>query len=210
MEVKEQAESESAASAAFTDFEKLKEFLGQDVVQLWSDASDFFLAANPSKPHVSHERRQRLGRAAVLTAAAAFEAVTNFLSEQILRAGPAGGYTLTEYQIDCLREKRKYLDGGMVKEKNQIYSSKERFLLLFRLVTGLPDRHKTLFQDLDRSFELRDRLVHPKPGPSVGILTDQMWTSAFLGFLTADLVLARMWVVRRKEGSVKHRAFGGN
>lgn len=208
LEVMEQAES--TATKAFGDFEALKESLGRDVVQLWSDAFDFFREVRPTRPRITVEHRQRLARAAVLTAAAAYEAVTNFLSDQILEAPPIEGFALTEFEIDCLREKRKVLDGGIVNEGKQFYSSKERFLLVLRLSTEGPAHDKTFVESLDRSFKLRDSLVHPKPGAFVGMLTDESWTSAYLGFLTADLVLARMWALRKRQGSIKQRAFGGN
>jgi hypothetical protein len=111
-------------------------------------------------------RRRRLVRAAVLTAAAAFEAVTNYLSDQLLQAGEVHGNKLTEAEMGCLREKRKCLEGGRITERKQLYSSKDRFMLLFALFLGGKDLGEDARAQLQKSFLVRDELVHPKPGIS--------------------------------------------
>jgi len=201
-------ETDNTLLEAFGKFGRLQDALGRDVSQLWLDAVDFLTKSNPDKPRVSADRRRQLARAAVLTAAAAFEAVTNYLSGQVVQAGAVGGgKSLSQAESDCLREKRKVLEGGKIKERRQMYSSKDRFLLLFTLLSQGHDVGQKGRADLERSFEVRDRLVHPRPGDSVDLLGDNTARNAVLGFLMADVLLAQVWDKARKYQPVSSTGF---
>jgi hypothetical protein len=197
-----------ALDVAFEEFEKLKAALGDDVSQLWADAIEFYLEVAKNQPPMEQNVRRRLARAAVLTAAAAFEAVTNFLSAQVALDPKIGEGELTQAEADCLLEKRRYLENGEVKVRRQIYKSKDRFLLLLNILGGKP-RGKGYPPDLEKSFEVRDRLVHPKPGEVADILSGDSWSSAVLGFLKADLILALAWKSAKERPEILRRAFAG-
>lgn len=197
-------------NGAFVDFENLKQALGPEVVQLWSDAFDYLREARPSRPHITPERRMRLARSAVLTAAAAFEAVTNFLAERVAEHPTGTQQLLSEFEIDCLRERRRVLEAGVVREKKQIYSSKDRFLLVLRILSGSDKHNEAIIMTLEESILLRDRLVHPKPHAPVDVLANDSWSQAFMGFLAADLILARAWAQAKSLESAGRKALAGS
>jgi len=185
--------SNSALQKLVRDFARLKDYLGEEVSRLWSDAEDFLREAIADGPGATPARTQRVARAAVLTAAAAFEAVTNYLSEQVVQAGEVLGKELRESEIDCLREKRKVLENGKIMERKQTHSSKDRFLLLYSLLSKGRDLRDSTRARLNSSFRVRDGLVHPKPGASIDLLRDDAAEKAVMGFLIADLLLAAVW-----------------
>jgi hypothetical protein len=175
-----------------TAFERLRAALGSDATQLWSDASEFYADAQ-SGPEDQPDCKSRLMRAAVLGAAAAFESTTNYLAEEIAVRGSVGTRHLTETEVDIRRERRRVLEGGIIKERKALYSSMNRFLLLYRLLSGGSDYGKKVTGELTESFEIRDRLVHPKPGAPVSALPHEQLVAAVLGFFRADLALAVVW-----------------
>lgn len=180
-------------SEVFSEFFKNVKTLGGPVSQLWSDGFDFMLEARPGKRGVGVEKRQRLLRAAILTSAAAFEAFTNHLAGRIVQASEVPARKLTEFEMDCLSEKHRILEKGRIKENRKLYSAKDRFLLLFRLLTGDKEFPSDLLAELDNSFRIRDMLVHPKPGVSIDVSKDNMAEKVVFGFLKADLFLSRVW-----------------
>jgi hypothetical protein len=143
------------SKAVWQRLQALHETLGKDVSQLWSDAMDFFAESNTRSASGAPDR-ERLARAAVLTSAAAFESVTNFLAERMAEDNQLSGQPMTESEIDILLERQKVLEGGKVKEKKKLYSSMDRFLLLLSLVRGGGDYKQS--SELKRSFEVRNRL----------------------------------------------------
>ncbi|MGD0698038.1 MAG: hypothetical protein ABSB82_24750 [Terriglobia bacterium] len=167
--------------------------LGDEVGTLWSDAMRLFLDAHPSSDRIKPERKRRLLRAAVLTAAGAFESLTNFLSEMVIEKGSVEGRPLDAAEIDALRETRRFLEGGRLKERKQLYNSKDRFMFLYQIISGGKEYESGLAGELNASFGVRDRLVHPKPGRSTEIFDVPMLSRAFFGFLRADMVLAAEW-----------------
>lgn len=175
----------------FAEFEQLGSQLGGKTLQLWEDARHFFSYCN-TKAAVASGDRERLLRAAVIMASAAFEAWTNFLAERIVRDGQVSRHKLTETEADFLREKQKRLENGKIIERSGKYSSTDRFLLLCRIVSGA-DPSSSLCDCLRCSFETRDHLVHPKPGSSGHSLNSKRAESAYLGFLAADIFLAKAW-----------------
>ena len=168
--------------------------LGKEVSQLWLDALQFLNDAERMK---SPEKRERLLRASILTAAAAFEAWTNFLADRIAQAGEVAGGRLGEFEIDCLREKHKVLQKGKVKDERKLYSAKDRFLLLFRLLSGDKEFPDEMLSRLEKSFEVRDEVVHPKPGISINLGENRRGHDAVYGFLQADLILSKVWGGRK-------------
>lgn len=173
-------------------FERLRTALGSDVTQLWADASEFYAEAQ-SRSEEEPDRKSRLMRAAVLGAAAAFESTTNYLAEEIAARGSVGTRQLTETEVDILRERRRVLDGGAIKERKALYSSMNRFLLLYRLLSGGSDYGRKVTSELTESFAIRDRLVHPKPAAPVSAMLHEQMVAAVVGFFRADLALALVW-----------------
>ncbi len=124
-------------------------------------------------------------------AAAAFEGFVNYFAEKVVQVGEARGITLSQFEVDCLRERRRVLENGDVKERKQIYSSKERFLLLRKKLAhgeGIPREWEA---KLDASIKVRDMLVHPKPGNPF-----QLDERAAMGFFTAALWLSETWIAK--------------
>jgi hypothetical protein len=189
----EQTFEDAVSEKIGSDFRRLRVILGSDVTQLWSDASEFYKEAR-SSPENQPDRKSRLMRAAVLGAAAAFESTTNFLAEQVAARGRVGTRHLTEAEVDVLREKGRVLEEkGTIKQRKVLYSSKKRFLLLYRLISGGREYGKKSIDELTNSFEVRDRLVHPKPGASISDVPPEELGAAVLGFLRADLILTVVW-----------------
>src|SRR6266568_3322082 len=164
--------------------------LGSEVLQLWLDAMDFLTAVKKLR---DPGKRERSLRAAVLTVAAAFEAFTNFLAERFLQAGKIGGRELTEFEIDCLREKRKVLHpNGRIAEDTGRHGAKARFLLLLQLVSGGPDLAAGMRAELDSCFRTRDELVHPKPGVSIKLDENGKGEKAVGGFVKCAFLLSKV------------------
>lgn len=164
--------------------------LGPEVAERWQDVVWFLKKAEAS---VSDTKRERLLRAAVLTAAAAFEAYTNFLADRITQVGEVRGRRPTEFEMDCLREKHSVLENGKVQKKRKLYSAKERFLLLHNLLSGGRELPKEVGLRLGESFDVRDELVHPKPSFATTLLENNRGVDAVGGFLGADFVLSALW-----------------
>ena len=137
-------------------------------------------------------------RVSVLMAAAAFEGLVNYVAGNVLSAGTVNGHRLTEFEIDCLNERRRVLEGGQVKEKKQIYSTKERFLLLIRLFDHSHAYGKENEADLDWSVRLRDQIVHPKPAVIV-----ELDERGFMGFYGSAVGLLLVWEVSDLIGAPK-------
>ena len=188
---------QTQATELFAEFDELIVQLGEEAARLWTDAIMLFRNAN--KRRVSVARKASLLRAAVIMAAAALEGWTNFLAEKLAQDGRAGARVLTEAGMDCLCERRKVLRDGKVIDDKARYSSIDRFLLLFRLLTGSEPRGP-LRAALKLGFETRDELVHPKPAKPFDILESGRGWDAFSNFLGAEVILARAW---KKAKSVK-------
>jgi len=179
--------------------------LGQEVIQLWRDAWELYDKVERLKdPH----KIEPLLRAVVLTASAGFEAFTNFLAYRLVQAGEVAGHRLTESEMDCLEEKQRVLENGKITARKKLYSAKERYLLLFRLLGGNEDLPHNVRTELDNSFKIRDQLVHPKPGQPVKLAENEGLNGmrAFYGFLNADLHLWKLW--RENEFSPAASAAG--
>jgi len=129
-------------------------------------------------------------------AAAAFEGWTNFLADKILADNRTAGRGLTEFEGDCLREKRKQLQNGEIHEQNGRFTSQERFLLLYKILNGDQKLNDGARTDLDRALKIRDRLIDPKPGNPVEM---SELDSAFGGFFRADVALAEAWVKAKSK-----------
>lgn len=176
----------------FVDFVVLRDSLGAEVSKLWSDVFEFMKELQPGR-RISATRRQRLMRSAVFCAAAAFEAMTNFLSDQIASTGEIDGRKLTEAERDYLQERRKVLEGGRIRDEKRIYRSKDRFLLLYSILGKGRVLPSGIRAGLDKSFATRDELTHPKPGASLDLVRSGKGADAVIGFLSGDLFLARAW-----------------
>lgn len=170
------------------DLGELAKYL-QEAGPLWGEALQFRLGAGAKR--IREKRKLRLLRAAVIMAAAAFEGWTNFLADKILADNRTAGRGLTEFEGDCLREKRKQLQNGDVHEQNCRFTSQERFLLLYKILNDDQRLNDGARTDLDRALKIRDRLIHPKPGNPVEMSELE---SAFGGFFRADVALAEAWV----------------
>jgi len=177
----------------FGEFRELARDLGPEASELWGDAFAFMKASGGKR--IIEKRRKRYLRAAVVTAAAAFEGWTNFLAASVIAKPEIVGRALTEFELDCLCEKQKKLDGGAVRESQGRYRSQDRFLLLLGILNG--ERELPKEPGLRTSFQIRDRLVHPKPGGSVA---PSDLHDAFFGFLGADIDLGIAW---KKAKSIK-------
>jgi len=200
--------TEAVVEKALSDFRKLQGALGGDVVRLWSDAVDFYKEASSGKEG-EPGRKSRLMRAAVFGAAAAFESTTNFLAEQVAARGRVGTRHLTETEADVLREKRRILEEkGTIKQRKVLYSSKNRYLLLHRLISGGREYGKKAMGELTKSFTVRDRLVHPKPGASISDVPPEQFSAAVLGFFRADLILAAVWGKAGEDNPAANRSAG--
>jgi hypothetical protein len=174
------AVSQQTLERIFSEFAQLGEQLGPPAPRLWEDARHFFLKSQGKR--VSAERKERLIRAAVVLASAAFEGWTNFLAGELLQNGQLlVGRKLTDDEADRLFERRKR------------YSAKSRFLLLCRIFNGGREPGSSICETLSFSFETRDEIVHPKPGKFAEILRSGPGWKAFSGFLVADIFLARLW-----------------
>jgi len=161
---------------------------------LWDDAVRFFGESHGKK--VSAHRRARLLRVTVLTAAAAFEGWTNFLAVDVVSNARLVAKKLTEFEIDCLSEQRKsLLESGKVKPEKGKFSSILRFALLYRILSNgaLPAK---LHSALKAAIDVRDALVHPKPGNSVDQATLR---EAFVSYWAADVALAKVWEKARSR-----------
>ena len=158
-------------------FENLAE-LGDPLPQLWTDALEYM---REGKRAIGRDEviSQGFLRVSVFMAAAAFEGFVNYLAERVVQLGKTNSIQLNQFEIDCLRETRRILVNGDVKERKQIYGSKERFLLLYnKLGQGLSFSDSEWGPKLDASIKVRDMLVHPKPGHLV-----QLDEKAAMGFL---------------------------
>jgi len=175
--------------------------LGEEVLRLWFDAFHFW---GELKRLRDPGKRERSLRAAVLSAAAGIEALTNFLAERIVLEEGVRGRKLTESEIDCLRERRKVLRNGEVAGETARYSSKDRFLLLFRLVSGGEQFPAHLRAELDSSFKTRDQLVHPKPGISIELNRDGKGEKAVFGFVKCAQHLSTAWSGKSCASNVPH------
>ena len=159
--------------------------LGRPVWDLWKDAHIIGDSAMRTK---DAERKQMALRAFVMTSGAALEAMTNFVASEIVTVGHIRNRPLTEFQMDCLAERRRVLENGEVRERAQIYSAKSRFLLLYSLLAGgsaFPAQHRA---KLDLSFSVRDRLLHPKPGAAQDLKVEDQ-----SGFHLGGLLLFMTW-----------------
>ena len=150
--------------AVFANFNKLAGLLFSEAFsdQLWWDAIKFFAQAN--RGHVGKERKSRLLRAAVLTAAGAFEAWTNFLAEEIAHGGLPNGRRLTDIERDVLLERRRVLEGGVIKTMSQKYPALDRFLFLFGVVSDGRLLELKLCSMLKKSFEVQRCTGAPEAG----------------------------------------------
>ena len=187
-------ELQSQFEATLVEFSAVSERLPKEASQLWYDAIRFFVESR--RKRVSAERRARLWRATVLTAAAAFEGWTNFLAVDVVSNARLVARKLSEFEIDCLSEQRKSLrDRVKVDVEKGKLSSISRFALLYRILGNgeLPDK---LHSALKAAIGVRDALVHPKPGNSV----DQArLREAFVSYWAADIALARVWEKARSR-----------
>jgi hypothetical protein len=180
-----------------TKFTGLTNQLGDVPTELWSDALEFWKAAE--KRGVSKQQRARLLRAAVLLSAAAFEGVTNFLAERVAQAGAAAGRALSEAKIHALREKRMVLrDSGELKEQDARYTSLARFLFLFLIVAGT-SANDALRRSLQGAFDTRNDLVHPKPRQFADASQSERHLATFNAFLAADILLIEAWAEARSH-----------
>jgi hypothetical protein len=167
-------------------FENLSK-LGDPLPQLWADALGY---VREGKKAIGRDEiiAQGFLRVSVFMAAAAFEGFVNYLAEKVVQAGEIDGIKLSQFEVDCLRERRRVLEDGEVKEKRQIYSTKERFLLLRKKLGhghGLPPEYEAR---LDASIKVRDMLVHPKPGNLFPL--DERTA---MGFFAAAIWLSETW-----------------
>ena len=161
--------------------------LGGPVSELWTDALHLLLDALPTK-RMREERRQRILRSSVLMASAASEAFVNYLAGKVVEAEDIRGARLTEFERDCLRGKRRRLEKGEVREERQLLSTKERCLLLLRLLKADRDHLQRETGLLEKSIEVRDKIVHPKPGTSVSVDHE-----AVVGFFRVAMLLSAAW-----------------
>jgi hypothetical protein len=181
--------------------------LGDEILWLWDDAIHFWQksVAKAKTTGVGSQEHERLLRAAVLTAGAAFEAFTNFLSFRIT----GEGLSLSEFEADVLRETKREVRGGEVREVKGKYPAQERFLLLYRIVSGGEQFEAQWKNDLESAFEIRDAIVHPKPGNVLRLSVDERGSKAALGFLSADMFLALEAAKRTQRKGAFNRLGGG-
>jgi hypothetical protein len=175
---------------SFREFLELAFWLGIEVNHLWGDAFMFSKEARriESDQGLSFVRKEQLLRASVLSSAAAFEASTNFLADRLIKLGGR----MTDAERDFLQERKWELKDGSLKAHNCCRTSaKERFLLLFRLVTRGRDLGAEGRKELDTAFEIRNELAHPKPGRVFGVSEDSRAERALVGFFYAQLLLFR-------------------
>ena len=176
----------------FAEFLQLGKHLGENATLLWMDAIEFWTSTN--KKRITTQRKVRLLRAAVLLAAAAFEAWTNFVAENVVQVRAVAGRGLTEAELDVLCERRKVIRDGTIKEEKARYSSADRFLLLFQILNGNRGLPKKLRTQLKSAFDTRNELVHPKPGKFADVLESGRGSVVIGTFLAADIELAKVWV----------------
>jgi len=176
----------------FAEFLQLGEQLGENPTQLWMDVIQLW--ASTFKKRITVQRKARLLRGAVLLAAAAFEAWTNFLAGMVIQVGTVASRRLTEAEIDCLKERRKVLRDGKIKEEKVRYSSADRFLLLFQILNGNQALPEHLHTQLKSAFVTRDELVHPKPEKFADVLESGRGSIVIATFLAVDIELAKAWI----------------
>ena len=176
---------------ALREFFKLCGELESDALGLWFDA--YGLIGQAHKHELGAGIRAGYMRSAIVMAAAAFEGWMNFLAFKLGDKGEFGGRRLTEFEVDCLLERQRQLENGVIKTKRRIYRSLDRFLLVYAIVTGGKKLSSRLQGTLEESFQLRDGLVHPKPGSPANPFSPEGGDGAFYAFFHADLALARAW-----------------
>jgi len=188
----------SDAQQALAKFADLADHLGSEASQLWGDAFALWKAARARR--LRPDRRARFWRAAVVMASAGFEGWTNYLAEKVMSTQRVSASRPSEFELDCLHERQKRLrDGGVVEEEGR-FSSKNQFLLLYRLLNGGQSLDPGIGRRLESSLKLRDRLVHPKPGQPIDALELER---AYNGFLEADVALATAWVRANSERALR-------
>lgn len=179
------------------DFFAALEKLGEPLPALWVDTFEFMQAGMKAKGR-DLIQEQGFFRVAIVLASAAFEGFVNFIANEVVRAGSISGHKLTEFEIDCLSERRRLLEGGEIKEKRQIYSTRERYFLLSRLFGHGHVVTTDIKAKLDSSLKARDQIVHPKPGSTV-----KLDETAVIGFYGAAVGLFLVWEVSDLVGRDK-------
>jgi len=191
-------------------FENIEK-LGAPLPQLWTDAFEFMTQGARAKGK-DEVIEQGFLRVSVLLAAAAFEGFVNYVAERVVQAGDVHGIKLTEFELDCLGERRRILDNGVIKVKRQIYSTRERFLLLCRKLSHGHAISAEYEAKLESSIETRDLLVHPKPGNPInvdakcvmGFFTAALWLSESLAGLSFSVTNAENLGQRDRNSDFTH------
>jgi hypothetical protein len=205
MKIVERSLKGSGLEKVFKEFQTQARWLGDDVFQLWDDALEFMIDASKisDEPGSNRVRKEKSIRAGVLFSAAAFEAWTNYLADRLIHFG----FAMTEAEKDVLQERKRVLENGNIKERPQIYKSLERFLLLYRLVSGRQLEEKTL-SNLTSAFTVRDEIVHPKPNKVLDLFGDSKGGKAVFGFLVAEFILASAYS-KQFRSATENGAQGG-
>jgi len=171
---------------AYEEFEKKSRDLGPEVHVLWTDAHYFFGRSLEAAKLGKTDEEERFLRATVLVAAAAFESFTNFLAHSVVNSSAQ----MTEFERNILLEQQE-----RVNDKGQVHTSKskcgtlQRFLLLFRICSTGRDFDEDTRKELQEALDVRDAIVHPKPGCNLNLAAERRGIKVFHDFLTADIML---------------------
>jgi hypothetical protein len=185
---------------AYADFESKSRELGPEIHRLWTDAISFHTQSMEAARTSNKDEQERFLRAAVLVASAAFEGFTNFLAQSVVSAGAK----MSEFEKNILQEKQERInDRGNVEEPKAKVGALPRFLLLYRICSNGLSFEEESYQKLKSAFQLRDEIVHPKPGCDLSLSTGNRGTKAFLDFMTADMMLTMV----AKDNPVSRKVF---
>ena len=126
---------------------------------LYYDAVFFLFQAK--KRDLDEDVRNRNKRAALLTSFSFFEA---FLNQIAFGHAAAHKIKLSDFELDVLEERTSILDRGDIVRKEKFYNMEDRFLFVYRFLTGKDfKKNSKLWSDFKKVRKLRNEWTHPKP-----------------------------------------------